>query len=168
MAFSPLFVGSVGATGVRETRTFMARPFQSPFRRVSGCNKEFKVLAMVSATLSVPFSSGQWVQRKLTLRRVFREKLSVPFSSGQWVQRTFGRETHISLYSPFSPLFVGSVGATQRPAPVRVPPPAFSPLFVGSVGATMAANIVSTSCSSFQSPFRRVSGCNWLLVACPL
>ena len=61
--------------------------FQSPFHRGNGCYRVLILLQSVSLSLSVPFSSGQWLLQYT--KRIVGEliNLSVPFSSGQWLLR---------------------------------------------------------------------------------
>ncbi len=112
-AFSPLFLGEMGATpaGIR-------------------------ALAAV-VPLSVPYSSGRWVRQGDRRTATLIIDLSVPYSSGRWVRRcsaagegaeesafqspiprgdgcdTSSMSGDSSLATPFSPLFLGEMGATQ-------------------------------------------------------
>ena len=92
-------------------------------------------------------------------------RLSVPFSSGLVVQRPGGRRCAGQLVA-FSPLFVGSGGATprrhqRRPRAGR----AFSPLFVGSGGATGHGHDCPGGANSSFSPLFVGSG--GATTACP-
>ena len=161
--FSPLVVGSMGATALAGSYVHPAygafqspcrrvngcnisrfsgsrglESFQSPCRRVNGCNSHHAGLYIGGKQLSVPLSSGQWVQQPthpLFLYRYFSFQspcrrvngcnrkpsclypgqlgLSVPLSSGQWVQRG-GVFPPFAESTTFSPLVVGSMGATDR------------------------------------------------------
>ncbi len=85
--------------------------------------------------------------------------LSVPFSSGRWVKLIDYLGAEDSAYVPFSPLFVGSMGETERAGgSSRV----ISSLSVPFSSGRWVKRI--TSCPTggrsmvFQSPFRRVDG----------
>ena len=68
-------------------------------------------------SLSVPLSSGQWLQHECTDDCVKRLVLSVPLSSGQWLQLKKFAEKKGGRMS-FSPLVIGSMAAT-RPGALR-------------------------------------------------
>jgi len=134
--------------------------FQSPIHRVNGCNYAYCDVMAERIAVSVPYSSGQWLQPTIpTLMPLV------------WVG--------------FSPLFIGSMAATGR----RERPPdqtgsfqspihrvngcnipstvftkgnwtGFSPLFIGSMAATMAPSTDPRPSHMFQSPIHRVNGCN--------
>ena len=60
--FSPLFIGAMVATMERTRRDRDQQVFQSPFHRGNGCYS-LQITGIHFVTLSVPFSSGQWLLR---------------------------------------------------------------------------------------------------------
>ena len=60
----------------------------------------------------------------------------------------------------FSPLYVGSVVVTAVGPSNQELGFSFSPLYVGSVVVTQEQNATEYRPTNFQSPIRRVSGCN--------
>jgi len=61
--FSPLFIGSMAATSVAECLGVPELTFQSPIHRVNGCNGVLYCPDDSDDRVSVPYSSGQWLQR---------------------------------------------------------------------------------------------------------
>src|SRR5690554_7786825 len=59
--FSPLYVGSVVVTLVTGALEYPLPDFQSPTRRVSGCNPQTEHDQAHPGALSVPYTSGQWL-----------------------------------------------------------------------------------------------------------
>jgi len=137
-SFSPLFIGSMAATASDGQHGYLNNEFQSPIHRVNGCNKTRSItIPTITETVSVPYSSGQWLQHHGTggsmgSRQCFSPlfigsmaatvpsaagpipviRVSVPYSSGQWLQLpASATQVEISLPS-FSPLFIGSMAAT--------------------------------------------------------
>ena len=134
----PFSSGLVVQLGWTWRRGVQTDGFQSPFRRVWWCNGAIPARSTSGMPLSVPFSSGLVVQLPSWRRRACSSSLSVPFSSGLVVQHR-----------------------TSRPTGYRWPR-SFSPLFVGSGGATIVNLPRQRIARLFQSPFRRVWWCNLL------
>ncbi len=86
--FNPLFIGSKDATWVGAVATPGRPPFQSPFHRVKGCNRDEWNQLHTGLTVSIPFSSGQRMQPGLPV----------------------GRDEYLES---FNPLFIGSKDATS-------------------------------------------------------
>ena len=61
--FSPLVIGSMAATQERRCHVPAGYSFQSPCHRVNGCNNPDGYFGVLVPLLSVPLSSGQWLQR---------------------------------------------------------------------------------------------------------
>ena len=59
--FSPLYVGSVVVTVIKTKPKVRLGVFQSPIRRVSGCNSDRYRSDRHTLDLSVPYTSGQWL-----------------------------------------------------------------------------------------------------------
>ncbi len=136
-----------------------AGEFQSPIGRVSGCNHWsafgssrrtacFSPLLVGSVVATCPDSIRNWLVIIV----------SVPYWSGQWLQRpSRKRRTRSSRFQ--SP--IGRVSGCNS-CHIVIPPGmsgCFSPLLVGSVVATGQSGKV-VKVKSFQSPIGRVSGCN--------
>ncbi len=109
--FSPLVVGSMGATDGHHAGGDDQGDFQSPCRRVNGCNLRQRLAAGGADGFQSP------------CRRV----------NGCNGIRCFAQAARTCS---FSPLVVGSMGATQVVQGQLVGYQAFSPLVVGSMGAT--------------------------------
>ena len=127
------------ATSVSQARTCIST-FQSPFQSGNGC------YASILISLSVRFSSGQWLLPTVLPRYCVLHQ-SV-FSSGQWLLPCLPAQ----CYPAFSPLFIGAMVATsdsnccsrlRRQSPF-------------SSGQTLVAHALPTF---FQSPFHRGNGC---------
>ena len=112
--------------------------FQSPFHRVKGCNT---LAAMQLAEIGMnPFNPLFIGSKDATGRREPQAEplgdLSIPFSSGQRMQRGGNGRRPVRL-SAFNPLFIGSKDATPgRRERSRVVAKSFNPLFIGSKDAT--------------------------------
>jgi len=112
--------------------------FQSPIHRVNGCNVlYFTVNVERHDIVSVPYSSGQWLQ----LQQLIEEE---------------------GISQGFSPLFIGSMAATKFSARIGIQEDTgFSPLFIGSMAATLGClQNTHVGALKFQSPIHRVNGCN--------
>ncbi len=134
--------------------------FQSPIGRVSGCNPRRFADWRRGFPVSVPYWSGQWLQRGSASHRGRRSPVSVPYWSGQWLQRSRARCAcpRTAFQSP-----IGRVsGCNMTSSSVRPRGEGFSPLLVGSVVATDATRRARCASARFQSPIGRVSGCNGL------
>ena len=111
-------------------------------------------------TLSVPFSSGQWLLLKRQFSCFYVPKLlSVPFSSGQWLllQPSLMRTRQFIVFQ--SPFHRGNgcyISVMRGESRVDCP---FSPLFIGAMVATLFDASRSSFAFDFQSPFHRGNGC---------
>jgi len=61
--------------------------FQSPIHRVNGCNDVAIGDVLPAIAVSVPYSSGQWLQPRACGAGSSSTAVSVPYSSGQWLQQ---------------------------------------------------------------------------------
>ena len=116
-------------------------------------------------SLSVPFSSGQWLLRYCNRHdgSTFGDELSVPFSSGQWLLLDKGkdlpRNLRRSLSVPFSSGQWLLRKLYQRVRKLWILQLAFSPLFIGAMVATID-RLCKLSTSGLSVPF---SSGQWLL-----
>ena len=117
-SFSPLFIGVIGATQDGIARRRQSLCFQSPIHRGDRCNEE---------------CSGRYRPRCAT----------------------------------FSPLFIGVIGATLIEFKIAFTVKAFSPLFIGVIGATLLPTIFPQLFLIFQSPIHRGDRCNWVRLDLP-
>src|SRR5260370_10438213 len=85
--------------------------------------------------------------------------ISVPSSSGQRVQRESGSSFQ-RLVKYFSPLFVGATRSTLQSLALAILGYDFSPLFVGATRSTPCTAPVTTDRTAFQSPLRRGNAFN--------
>ena len=158
--FSPLFIGAMVAT----TGPIPFRKRRTPFSPLF-------IGAMVATqpterdghlpSLSVPFSSGQWLLLLADTVRNLCKKLSVPFSSGQWLLQCLEhcQDPERLLSVPFSS---GQWLLQRENNAVNGCLDTFSPLFIGAMVATNTLPPCRTSPVHFQSPFHRGNGCYML------
>ncbi len=176
-----------GCNWARSLRDQCQAAFQSPCRRVNGCNRmRYTPANFAVSCLSVPLSSGQWVQPAEPDSADRRDKyfqspcrrvngcngvnrcrhgpglhLSVPLSSGQWVQPGYIGPPGACYPGTFSPLVVGSMGATAKIAQTDLHYLGLSvPLSSGQWVQRIRQAFQLISIFGFQSPCRRVNGCN--------
>jgi len=110
--------------------------FQSPIHRVNGCNQNVDNKRANLARVSVPYSSGQWLQPEKDFKLA---------SVGLLFQSPIHR--------------VNGCNGVQR-CTEQIEITGFSPLFIGSMAATSGAVIQTITAARFQSPIHRVNGCN--------
>ena len=89
--------------------------------------------------LSVPLSSGKWLQQGSPPEKVTPfSSLSVPLSSGKWLQPHLNPQGGSGDHVPFSPLVIGEMAATVSLIWAhQTGICAFSPLVIGEMAATV-------------------------------
>ena len=144
--FSPLVIGSMAATkigaGIDHRKLVI---FQSPCHRVNGCNLRLRSSCPSISPLSVPLSSGQWLQLAEAFDSLVDLLLSVPLSSGQWLQPGVAQVDveHARLSVPLSS---GQWLQLREKELLSLGVEAFSPLVIGSMAATRTRRS-ATSCT---------------------
>ena len=135
LTFSPLFIGVIGATYAPYVELGTFKIFQSPIHRGDRCN-----LGAAWCWLRLlPFQS--------------------PIHRGDRCNLPISRKNHYRT-RPFSPLFIGVIGATPRDHLRRALYCTFSPLFIGVIGATTLSYLYLGLIYNFQSPIHRGDRCN--------
>jgi len=184
--FSPLFIGSMAATTAFCLGLTPKLTRFSPLFIGSMAATDFQMFYLWPLIqVSVPYSSGQWLQRYCRERfDPLYGGVSVPYSSGQWLQLHSCAKLS-KFFCCFSPLFIGSMAATKevrkmqvKKMSVSVPyssgqwlqrnmdaqrkssfSMSFSPLFIGSMAATYRHYRIGTEHNRVSVPY---SSGQWL------
>jgi len=159
--FSPLFIGSMAATMRGEEIWDASTRFQSPIHRVNGCNCYWKNDYHYNVSVSVPYSSGQWLQHSKGNVPNHDDAVSVPYSSGQWLQHVWRQRDNPTLDTFQSPIHrvngcnLDQSGGCSSHEKVSVP------YSSGQWLQRTQDSLQPGNDVEFQSPIHRVNGCNW-------
>jgi len=94
-------------------------------------------LPILPPLVSVPYSSGQWLQHLPFSRLAACFAVSVPYSSGQWLQPSCKTSTSAELTRFQSPIHRVNGCNKAKEAEAKAAYDGFSPLFIGSMAATV-------------------------------
>ena len=111
-------------------------PFQSPCHRGDGCNSASHFASWAAASTFSPLVIGAMAATgPVDERRHLAAQLSVPLSSGRWLQLLQYRGRSVAT-TTFSPLVIGAMAATAQAAGQKMLAGTFSPLVIGAMAAT--------------------------------